>query len=81
MSSWTLLTDGDCGEVNIGFGYTWFHTGLWQGDSWDSYTQLFSRLRPRRRNLRGFPLMFSMFNDETYVDFLLFSLCLMTSLC
>ncbi len=70
MGPWTLLTGGDCG--NVGFGYTWFHTGLWQETVGIAIHICFC---PRRRNLRGSPLMFFMFNDETYVDFLSFSLC------
>ncbi len=68
MDSWTLLTE------NIGFGYTWFHTGLGQGTVGNGIA-IHSCFCPRRRNLRGSPLMFSMFNDEAYVDCLIFSLC------
>jgi hypothetical protein len=66
MGSWTLLTGGDF--RNIGFRYTWFHTRLWQG-------AIGIVVFAQGDETFVTPLMFSMFNDETYVDLLSFSLC------
>jgi hypothetical protein len=73
MSSWTLLKVEIVGS-KYRFWLFMVSYRIVARDSWDSYT-VHSCFRLRRRNLRGSPLMFYMFNDETYVDFFSFSLC------